>query len=163
MSPVQAEIIDSFMIKAEVYTQPCISNWIQSEHEIPANVLKQLQSIFSLQYLQPDEFLSIQSVMDSLDAFCFSAPEFLHPATFRIISLSFENRFNLHELNDHIDDIRLLYRHAEEQSHLLGFVRLMNRDSWHRSDLLSKRNFLENNPYLWQKKSPNFLYLTVIA
>ena len=152
MSLVQAEIIDSFMIKAEVYTQPCISNWIQSGHEIPANVLKQLQQIFSLQYLQPDEFLLIQSVMDSLDAFCFSAPEFLHPATFRIISLSFENRFNLHELNDHIDDIRLLYRHAEEQSHLLGFVRLMNRDSWHRSDLLSKRNFLENNPYLWQKK-----------
>jgi len=152
MSLVQAEIIDSFMIKAEVYTQSCISNWIQSGHEIPAHVLKQLQQIFSLQYLQPDEFLSIQSVMDSLDAFCFSAPEFLHPATFRIISLSFENRFNLHELNDHIDDIRLLYRHAEEQSHLLGFVRLMNCDSWHRSDLLSKRNFLENNPYLWQKK-----------
>ncbi|WP_312157124.1 hypothetical protein [Acinetobacter variabilis] len=152
MSLVQAEIIDSFMIKAEVYTQPCISNCLQSGHEIPAHVLKQLQQIFSLQYLQPDEFLSIQSVMDSLDAFCFSAPEFLHPATYRIISLSFENRFNLHELNDHIDDIRLLYRHAEEQSHLLGFVRLMNRDSWHRSDLLSKRNFLENNPYLWQKK-----------
>ena len=132
MSPVQAEIIDSFMIKAEVYTQPCISNCLQSGHEIPAHVLKQLQQIFSLQHLQSDEFLSIQSVMDSLDAFCFSAPEFLHPATFRIISLSFENRFNLHELNDHIDDIRLLYRHAEEQSHLLGFVRLMNRDSWHR-------------------------------
>ena len=94
--------------------------------------------------------------MDSLDAFCFSAPEFLHPATFRIISLSFENRFNL-QLNDHIDDIRLLYRHAEEQSHLLGFVRLMNRDSWHRVICYPNAIFWKII-YLWQKKSPNFLF-----
>ena len=152
MSIVQAEIIDQQLIKAGLYTAPVMQNFIQDEQEIPQQILESLQQAFSLECLQQDEFLSIQSLMDSLDEFCFSAAQFLPPALFRIMSLSFEERFNLHELNDHTDDICLLYRHAEEQSNLLGFVRLMNRDVWHRDDLLSKRNFLENHPYLWQKK-----------
>ena len=152
MSIVQAEIIDQQLIKAGLYTAPVMQNFIQDEQEIPQQTLESLQQAFSLECLQQDEFLSIQSLMDSLDEFCFSAAQFLPPALFRIMSLSFEERFNLHELNDHADDICLLYRHAEEQSNLLGFVRLMNRDVWHRDDLLSKRNFLENHPYLWQKK-----------
>lgn len=152
MSIVQAEIIDQQLIKAGLYTAPVMQNFIQDEQEIPQQTLESLQQAFSLECLQQDEFLSIQSLMDSLDEFCFSAAQFLPPALFRIMSLSFEERFNLHELNDHTDDICLLYRHAEEQSNLLGFVRLMNRDVWHRDDLLSKRNFLENHPYLWQKK-----------
>lgn len=152
MSIVQAEIIDQQLIKAGLYTTPVMQNFVQDEQEIPQQILESLQQAFSLECLQQDEFLSIQSLMDSLDEFCFSAAQFLPPALFRIMSLSFEERFNLHELNDHTDDICLLYRHAEEQSNLLGFVRLMNRDVWHRDDLLSKRNFLENHPYLWQKK-----------
>lgn len=152
MSVVQAEIVDQQLIKVGLYATPVMQNFVQDEQEIPQQILKSLQQAFSLECLQQDEFLSIQSLMDSLDEFCFSAAQFLPPVMFRIMSLSFEERFNLHELNDHTDDIRLLYRHAEEQSNLLGFVRLMNRDVWHRDDLLSKRNFLENHPYLWQKK-----------
>ena len=152
MSVVQAEIIDHHLIEAGLYTTPVMQNVVLDEQDIPPQILESLQQAFSLAFLQQDEFLSIQSLMDTLDEFCFSAAQFLHPATFRIMSLSFEERFNLHELNDHSDDIRLLYRHAEEQSHLLGFVRLMNREVWHRDDLLAKRNFLENHPYLWQKK-----------
>jgi len=152
MSIVQAEIVDQQLIKAGLYITPVMQNFVQDEQEIPQQILERLQQAFSLECLQQDEFLSIQSLMDSLDEFCFSAAQFLPPAMFRIMSLSFEERFNLHELNDHTDDICLLYRHAEEQSNLLGFVRLMNRDVWHRDDLLSKRNFLENYPYLWQKK-----------
>jgi hypothetical protein len=152
MTMLQAEIIDQQLIKAGLYSTPVMQMFLQDEQDIPAQLLARLQQAFSLQYLQQDDFLSIQSLMDSLDEFCFSAAQFLHPATFRIISLSFEERFNLHELHDHTDDIRLLYRHAEEQSNLLGFVRLMNRDVWQHDDLLSKRNFLENDPYLWQKK-----------
>lgn len=152
MSVVQAEIVDQQLIKVGLYATPVMQNFVQGEQEIPQQILESLQQAFSLEYLQQDEFLSIQSLMDSLDEFCFSAAQFLPPAMFRIMSLSFEERFNLHQLNDHTDDIRLLYRHAEEQSNLLGFVRLMNRDVWHRDDLLSKRNFLENHPYLWQKK-----------
>lgn len=156
MSAVQAEIMDSLMIQAELYHQPLLYAYVQHGQEIPVEILNRLQQVFSLHYLQSNEFLSIQSLMDSLDEFCFSAAEFLHPATLRIMALSFENRFNLYELNEHIDDIRLLYRHAEEQSNLLGFVRLMNREVWQRDDLLSKRNFLENDSYLWQKKVANF-------
>ncbi len=152
MSIVQADIIDHQLMKAGLNTTPVMQHFILDRQDIPQQLLHSLQQVFSLEFLQQDEFLSIQSLMDSLDEFCFSAAQFLHPATFRIISLSFEERFNLHELNDHTDDIRLLYRHAEEQSNLLGFVRLMNREVWHRDDLLSKRNFLENYPYLWQKK-----------
>ncbi|MGE8538939.1 MAG: hypothetical protein ACN6NI_06615 [Acinetobacter sp.] len=152
MSVLQAEIIDQQLIKAGLCTTPIMQNFVQDGQDIPQQILDGLQQVFSLAFLQQDEFLSIQSLMDSLDEFCFSAEQFLHPATFRIMSLSFEERFNLHELNDHADDIRLLYQHAEEQRNLLGFVRLMNREVWHRDDLLSKRHFLENHPYLWQKK-----------
>ena len=152
MSAVQAEIIDQQLIKAGLYTIPVMQNFVQHGNEIPQQILESLQQAFSLQYLQQDEFLSIQSLMDSLDEFCFSATQFLPSVTFRIMSLSFEERFNLQELIDHTDDISLLYRHAQEQSNLLGFVRLMNREVWHRDNLLSKRNFLENHSYLWQKK-----------
>lgn len=128
MSVVQAEIIDHQLIKAGLYTTPIMQNFVQNEQEIPQQILESLQQAFSLECLQQDEFFSIQSLMDSLDEFCFSAAQFLPPAMFRIMSLSFEERFNLHELKDHTDDICLLYRHAEEQSNLLGFVRLMNRE-----------------------------------
>lgn len=152
LSTVQAEIMDSLLIKAELCQQPVMLPYIQEGHTLPAELLYQLQQAFSLEYLQADEFLPIQSLMDSLDEFSFSAAEFLHPPTFRIMSLCFEERFNLYELNGHADDIGLLYRHAKEQSRLLGFVRLMNREVWQRDDLLSKRHFLENDSYLWQKK-----------
>src|SRR5690606_36357294 len=126
LSVVQAEFIDQQLIKVGLYTSPVMQSFVQDEQEIPQQIFETLLQAFSLECLQQDVFLSIQSLMDSLDEFCFSAAQFLPPAMFRIMSLSFEERFNLHELNDHTDDICLLYRHAEEQSNLLGFVRLMN-------------------------------------
>lgn len=79
--------------------------------------------------------------MQSYDDFCFSAAEFLPKAMHRILSISFPERFNLQDLIDHQDDIRLLYRHAEEHGHLLGFARLMHREVWQRSDALAKPHF----------------------
>ena len=71
---------------------------------------------------------------------------------YRIMALSFEERFNLNELIEHQDDIQLLYRHAQEKTQLLGFVRLMRRELWQRDDLLSKHNFLHATSTVWQKK-----------
>ncbi|QIC66926.1 hypothetical protein [Acinetobacter schindleri] len=152
LSVVQAEIIDHLMRRAGLYTTPVMSDYVIYGKEPSQNILQQMQKIFSLEYLAPADFLSIQGFMHSLDEFCFSAAQFLHPAIYRIMSLSFEERFNLHELNDHVNDIELLFRHALEHSNILGFVRLMNRDTWGRDDLLSKKHFLENNHQLWQKK-----------
>ena len=90
--------------------------------------------------------------MEALDEFCFSAAQFLPVAMYRIMALSFEERFNLHELMEHQDDIHLLYRHAQEQPALLGFVRLMRRELWQRDNLLSKHNFLHGSTVVWQKK-----------
>lgn len=152
ISPAEAELIDQAMMDAGAYNTAYLRQYVESAHELPKNLLEQLQKIFTLEYLAPPDFLPIQSLMHSLDEFCFSAPQFLYPAIYRIISLSFEERFNLHELNEHVHDIELLFRHVQEHPHLLGFARLMNREMWRRDDLLSKKHFLERNNQLWQKK-----------
>ena len=152
LSTVQADIIDHLMMKAGFYKKPVMIHCVRHGEKVPESVLAVMQDIFSLAYLADDDFLSIQSLMHSLDEFCFSAGHFLNPAIYRIVSLSFEERFNLHELNEHYDDIALLFQHALERNNMLGFVRLMNRDFWAQDHLLAKKNFLDVNPILWQKK-----------
>ncbi len=81
--------------------------------------------------------------MNSYDELCCSANQFLDPYVYRIIQTAFPERFSLQELMDHTHDIHLLYPHAKEQPHMLGFVRLMHRDLWTSRDLLAKRHFLK--------------------
>lgn len=152
MSVAEAEMIDQALIEAECYSAPWLRDHVKQGGELPVERLQPLLQIFSLEYLAPADFLPLQSLMHSLDEFCFSAEQFLHPAIYRIMSLSFEERFNLHELNEHGHDIELLFRHALEHRNMLGFARLMNREAWQRDDLLCKAHFLQSQQHLWQKK-----------
>ena len=148
----EAEIIDQLMMNAEIYHSKVLTNYVMKKMALPETVVQMLQQVCSIQIVCGEEFLPIQPLMECLDEFCFSAQQFLPAAMYRIMALSFEERFNLNELMEHQDDIQLLYRHAEEKSHLLGFVRLMRRELWQRDDLLSKHNFLYATSTVWQKK-----------
>ncbi|CAB1213265.1 hypothetical protein [Acinetobacter bouvetii] len=152
LSLPEAEIIDQLMMKAKLYSTAMLSDYVLNKTTLPEVLVQRIQQICSIQMLCGDDFLPLQALMDALDEFCFSAPQFLPVAMYRIMALSFEDRFNLHELIDHQDDIHLLYQHAQEKSALLGFVRLMRRELWQRDDLLSKYNFLDNRSMVWQKK-----------
>ena len=148
----EAEIIDQLMMNAKIYHSKVLTNYVMKKMALPETVVQMLQQVSSIQIVCGEEFLPIQPLMECLDEFCFSAQQFLPAAMYRIMALSFEERFNLNELIEHQDDIQLLYRHAEEKSHLLGFVRLMRRELWQRDDLLSKHNFLYATSTVWQKK-----------
>ncbi|TCB78123.1 hypothetical protein E0H89_07275 [Acinetobacter sp. ANC 3781] len=148
----EAEIIDQLMMNAKIYHSKVLTNYVMKKMALPETVVQMLQQVCSIQIVCGEEFLPIQPLMECLDEFCFSAQQFLPAAMYRIMALSFEERFNLNELMEHQDDIQLLYRHAEEKSHLLGFVRLMRRELWQRDDLLSKHNFLYATSTVWQKK-----------
>ena len=148
----EAEIIDQLMMNAKIYHSKVLTNYVMKKMALPETVVQMLQQVSSIQIVCGEEFLPIQPLMECLDEFCFSAQQFLPAAMYRIMALSFEERFNLNELIEHQDDIQLLYRHAEEKSHLLGFVRLMRRELWQRDDLLSKYNFLYATSTVWQKK-----------
>lgn len=148
----EAEIIDQLMMNAEIYHSKILSNYVLNKTALPEAIVQMLQKICSIQVVCGDEFLPLQPLMECLDEFCFSASQFLPAAMYRIMALSFEERFNLNELIDHQDDIQLLYRHAQEKTQLLGFVRLMRRELWQRDDLLSKHNFLHATSTVWQKK-----------
>jgi hypothetical protein len=152
LSLLEAEIIDQLMMKANIYSFAVLTDYVVNKTALPEAVIQLLQEICSVQRVYGDEFLPIQSLMEALDEFCFSAAQFLPAPMYRILALSFEERFNLHELIEHQDDIQLLYRHAQEQPALLGFVRLMRRELWQRDDLLSKQNFLDTSTVVWQKK-----------
>ncbi|TCB51421.1 hypothetical protein E0H80_05270 [Acinetobacter sp. ANC 4779] len=148
----EAEIIDQLMMSAEIYHSKVLTDYVLNKTALPETVVQMLQQVCSIQVVCGEGFLPIQPLMECLDEFCFSASQFLPAAMYRIMALSFEERFNLNELMEHQDDIQLLYRHAEEKSHLLGFVRLMRRELWQRDDLLSKHNFLHATSTVWQKK-----------
>lgn len=148
----EAEMIDQLMMSAEIYHSKVLTDYVRNKSALPETVVQMLQQVCSIQVVCGEEFLPIQPLMECLDEFCFSASQFLPAAMYRIMALSFEERFNLNELMEHQDDIQLLYRHAEEKSHLLGFVRLMRRELWQRDDLLSKHNFLQATSTVWQKK-----------
>ena len=148
----EAEIIDQLMMNAELYHSKILGDYVLNKTALPEAIVHMLQKICSIQVLCGDEFLPIQPLMECLDEFCFSASQFLPAAMYRIMALSFEERFNLNELMEHQDDIQLLYRHAQEKTQLLGFVRLMRRELWQRDDLLSKHNFFHATSTVWQKK-----------
>ena len=148
----EAEIIDQLMMNAEIYHSKVLTDYVLNKTAVPETLLQILQQICSIQVVCGDEFLALQPLMECLDEFCFSASQFLPAAMYRIMALSFEERFNLNELIEHQDDIQLLYRHAQEKAQLLGFVRLMRRELWQRDDLLSKHNFLHASSTVWQKK-----------
>jgi len=152
LSLPEAEIIDQLMIKANIYSCAVLTDYVVNKKAIPEAIIHLLQEICSIQRVLGDEFLPLQPLMEALDEFCFSAAQYLPAAMYRIMALSFEERFNLHALMEHQDDIHLLYRHAKEQPALLGFIRLMRRELWQRDDLLSKQNFLDPRSVVWQKK-----------
>ena len=148
----EAEIIDQLMMNTEIYHSKILSDYVLNKTALPEAIVQMLQEICSIQVVCGDEFLPLQPLMECLDEFCFSASQFLPAAMYRIMALSFEEHFNLNELMEHQDDIQLLYRHAQEKTQLLGFVRLMRRELWQRDDLLSKHNFLYATSTVWQKK-----------
>jgi hypothetical protein len=152
LSAIQAQIIDHMMIKEGFYKTKILSQCVENGTEVPEHLLYMLQEICSLKYTAPEDFLPLQQLKDSYDEFCFSAAQFLPAPMYRITKLSFEESFRLADIVEYQDDIALLYAHAEERSHLLGFVRLMNRECWHRQDILAKTSFLEPSLQLWQKK-----------
>ena len=148
----QAQLIDQLMMDAHVYDRQVMQNLVLYQHSMPIAVLHLFQHLFRLDSVFGQEVLPLQPLMESYDDLCFSAAQFLDPAIYRIMSLSFKEQFNLNQLIEHEDDIRLLYQHAQEQPHLLGFARLMNREIWQRSNLLSKQHFLTTSYGVWQKK-----------
>ncbi len=79
MFVVQAEIIDQQLIKAGLYITPIMQNFVQHGNEIPEQILESLNRLF-LWSVSRLNSLSIQSLMDSLDEFLFSAAQFLPPA-----------------------------------------------------------------------------------
>ncbi|WP_411691512.1 hypothetical protein [Acinetobacter gandensis] len=151
MSLVQAEIIDQLMMRQNCYQHDVMRDYVQTQQPIPKQVVTLFQQMFCLSYLDDPTLLSIQSLMDSYDEFCFSAAQFLDADIYRIMTLAYPERFNLNELNEHVDDIILLMDHVHERPNLLGFIRLMQRDAWHKQDLLSQAHFLNHNS-VWQKK-----------
>ncbi len=153
MNPSQAQFTDQLMMDLQFYHVPAVQNSLVDQTPIAKNILQCFQQLCRLDTVLTHDFLPLQPLMESFDEFCFSAAQFLDPAVYRIVSLFYREQFNLNELIELEDDIRLLYLHAKEQPHLLGFVRLMNREVWHRSDLLSKQYFLTANHRIWQKKA----------
>ncbi|GJC30490.1 hypothetical protein KAM398_06230 [Acinetobacter sp. KAM398] len=152
LDAMQAQILDQALMQADDQYQPVLTKFVQQGQPIPEDVLTALSTLCALEFVEGETFLPVQALMQSYDDFCFSAAEFLPKAMYRILSISFPERFNLQDLIDHQDDIRLLYRHAEEHGHLLGFARLMHREVWQRSDALAKPHFLKSCPLIWQKK-----------
>ncbi|MCO8053393.1 hypothetical protein [Acinetobacter towneri] len=152
LDAMQAQILDQALMQADDQYQPVLTKFVQQGQPIPEDVLTTLSTLCALEFVEGETFLPVQALMQSYDDFCFSAAEFLPKAMHRILSISFPERFNLQDLIDHQDDIRLLYRHAEEHGHLLGFARLMHREVWQRSDALAKPHFLKSCPLIWQKK-----------
>lgn len=152
-SRVQTILTELRQTQSELFQQLC--QQIELNTANPASersLLAELQRLCNLDADQAEDILPLQSLMNSYDELCCSANQLLDPYVYRIIQTAFPERFSLQELMDHTHDIHLLYPHAKEQSHMLGFVRLMHRDLWTSHDLLSKRHFLKAETKLWQKK-----------
>ncbi|MBF4520864.1 hypothetical protein IS511_06705 [Acinetobacter towneri] len=152
LDDVQAQILDQALIQSDYAQHAVFTDAVQHGAVIPDETLTALSALCALEFIEGDTFLPVQALMHSYDDFCFSAAQFLPKAMYRILAVSFPERFNLQDLIDHQDDIQLLYRHAEENGHLLGFARLMHREVWQRSDALAKPHFLKSCPLIWQKK-----------
>ena len=165
ISLIQAEIVDHLMIRHGHYKQHILMAHVQENKPIPEDVILLFCQMFSLEVICADKILPLQNMIESLDALCFSAAQFLPRAMYRIVEVSFEERFNLKDLVEHQTDIQLLYQHAEERAALLGFVKLINRDLWQEDHILAKHHFLSAESKIWQKKVariPVFDYTRVV-
>ena len=165
ISLVQAEIVDHLMMRYHYYHQPVLLHYVHEQKPIPEDVLHLFCQMFSLDVICGDKILPLQNIIESLDAFCFSAAQFLPRPMYRVLEVQFDERFNLHDVIEHQTDIALLYRHAKERSALLGFTKLMHREFWSADHLLAKQHFLDAQSAIWQKKvarRPVFDYPRVV-
>ncbi|QSQ93287.1 hypothetical protein [Acinetobacter indicus] len=149
---VQAQILDQALIQSDYAQHAVFTGAVQHGAVIPDETLTALSALCALEFIEGDTFLPVQALMHSYDEFCFSLSRFVPAGIYRILELRFPERVSLHEIEDSHDDLQLLYRHAIEQSHLLGFVRIMNRAVWAEDNILAKRHFLEKNTRIWQTK-----------
>ncbi|MCO8101741.1 hypothetical protein [Acinetobacter indicus] len=152
LSALEAEILDQLLHKAGLQEDAVFGQCLQQQRPVPEPTLQKLLNICSLEVIDGANFLPIQPLLQSYDEFCFSLSHFVPAGIYRILELRFPERVSLHEIEDSHDDLQLLYRHAIEQSHLLGFVRIMNRAVWAEDNILAKRHFLEKNTRIWQTK-----------
>ncbi|MDM1492370.1 hypothetical protein [Acinetobacter indicus] len=149
---VQAQILDQALIQSDYAQHAVFTGAVQHGAVIPDETLTALSALCALEFIEGDTFLPVQALMHSYDEFCFSLSRFVPAGIYRILELRFPERVSLHEIEDSHDDLQLLYRHAVEQSHLLGFVRIMNRAVWAEDNILAKQHFLEKNTRIWQTK-----------
>ena len=130
-SRVQTILTEIRQTQSELFQQLCQQVEFNTDDSTSErSLLAELQRLCCLDADQAEDILPLQSLMNSYDELCCSANQFLEPHVYRIIQTAFPERFSLQELMDHTHDIHLLYPHAKEQSHMLGFVRLMHRDLW---------------------------------
>lgn len=152
MSMAQAELLDRRLMVLGMAKYACFAQSKQMGTDLDPALQQHFSQLCALHIVNGEDFLPLQGLMDCYDELCHSAAQFLPSALYRIATLTFEQKFNLDELLDHQMDFALLQPYALQQSHVLSFVRLMNRELWHKDDLLAKQNFLQPNAQIWQKK-----------
>jgi hypothetical protein len=152
MSMTQAELLDRRLMVLGMAKYACFAQSKQMGTDLDPALQQHFSQLCVLHIVNGEDFLPLQGLMDCYDELCHSAAQFLPSALYRIATLTFEQKFNLDELLDHQMDFALLQPYALQQSHVLSFVRLMNRELWHKDDLLAKQNFLQPNAQIWQKK-----------
>lgn len=138
MTMAQAELLDRRLIALGMLKYACFVEALQTGAALDPALKQHFSQLCTLHIVNGEDFLPLQGLMDSYDELCHSAAQFLPPALYRIATLTFEQKFNLDELLDHQADFALLQPYAIQQSHVLSFVRLMNRELWHKDDLLAK-------------------------
>lgn len=145
LSVIQAEIVDYLMIKFGIYKRKLFSKSHKSILEIPNDVIHVFTDLFRLDVVLNDNFLPINTMIQSFIDLSSSAEDFVPKTHYRIMEILYPEFFNLLNYQQSLAAIRTLQFHAQQHENLLAFIKIMKSEFWGKVDTFSKNNFKKNH------------------
>lgn len=152
LSVLQAEILDNLLIKSGYCKKKYFIAFVRDGAAIPADILNLFNKICTLDVLHDDSFYSVQSLMQQIDDLSIHLCNVMPAPLSRLCQIFFSHTFNLLELENRKNDINVLWRHADESPHFLGFIKFIDKDHWKNPELFAKYQFLGQRSKIWSNE-----------
>ncbi len=146
-----AVAIDELLIEQNYYHDAHLTAFVQQGTTIPLAVEINLKHLCLVNSVQGEFFIQVNALVQHLDRLSYQANQFMPNSLLRLLEVRYKEQFILDQLLDEQRDFTLLAQHAAEVPHLLGYSRLAQRGHWQRQDLLSKQQFLSEQPGYWDE------------
>ena len=153
ISLYEAQKMDQILMQYEYFDYPYITDFAKYGKAIPLAVEINIKHLLLINSILGHEFLPVSELQPKLYQLSYTLDKFIPSHYLRIFKIFYPEFLQLKDIIQHFNSYRLLSKHAQEQPHLMAYVKLMQRGYWQYQDLLNKQHFLDPKAPYWDQDS----------